>query len=229
MADFNVKIDDREFQKTFNEYLLWNKRLPSQLINNKLYFISLRAMQETKAVKGETIRADLSVPSKNNAKRTLGEVLTWQYLQAKGKIPKKTKTIVGKIEKFIRRRISHTGFLRSGWFQALKILDFYNRKAGPDSAKFSKKYAPKKPPGVKQLGKPKGTCFPALQNRTVVKGTIQNWVGNGTNNDPKIHKLIQDGLTKAVKHEIASMRVYINDHFNAFKSKLISKSNGSIH
>ena len=126
-----------------------------------------------------------------------------------------------KVEKFIKRRASHVNFLRSGWLPAIKKLDFWNRKG---DINFVKKFAPKKPVGIKQLGKDKGNVIPAIVNDNGrATGLISNSVGQGKQDSSTVHPILQAGLKEAIALEIKSMRIYVE---RKFKEKLDKVNKG---
>ena len=116
-------------------------------------------------------------------------------------------------------------FLRSGWLPAIKKLDYWNRKGDSNSINFSKRFAPKKPQGIKQYGKDKGDVKPALLNTwgSNCRGSIFNFVGQGKQKSRTVNTILQTGLNAAVKDEIRSMRVYSQRKFNEQHRRMASK------
>lgn len=208
-----VKIDTRQFDKTFGEYLAWNKRQPAEIVNAKLYFVALQAMNLTKIAEKQKILAELNAPSHVKPSKTLGEILLLRDLKRKGRMPKKGSTLAGKLEKYLKAKVSRIQFLRSGWLPSLKKLDFWNRRG---DIKFVKRFESriKKPQGVKQYGKDKGGVIPARINEAKVRGTISNNIGVGKQDSPTVRPILTEGLSQAVSKEISSMRTYIERKFN---------------
>ena len=230
MIDVKVTVDTSAFDKTFAEYMQFNKRQPAEIVNAKLYFIALNALSTTKNVDGGKIRAEMNQPSKNNPKVTLGELLTIINLKKRNKMPKKSSTynknIANNIEKFIKNRISHINFLRSGWLPAIKKLDFWNRKG---DINFSKRFAPKKPAGIKQIGKDKGDVFPAKLEQAIARGTIINSVGiSGKAATPTVQPILQAGLDAAIQKEVASMKIYIEKKYQQQHDKMKRKAESGV-
>ena len=220
MPDFFVKSNLDDFNKQFEEYAKWNKRQASSIINQKLYFIALQAMNLTKTTEKSKIANELNAQSEKYPKISLGELLVLRNLRNNGKMPKRsatlTKNMANYVQRLINTRASHTQFLRSGWVGAVKKLDYWNRKDDISSQTFSKRFAPKKPQGLKQLGKLKGDAKPALESQagsSNCRGTIFNFIGEGKQDTKTINPILQEGLNKAVNAEIRSMRIYIERKF----------------
>lgn len=209
--DFKVEVDMKRFDDVFKDYMYFSKKQPAEIVNAKLYFIALESMNLTKKADGNAIRSQLSKPSHKNPKLTLGQILAYADLKKRGKMPKKSRTLAGKVEKFIKRRIHNIQFLRSGWIPAMKKLDFWNKRG---DIRFVKRYAPKKPEGIKTYGKEKGSANPAALNESRVRGWIENWIGQGKQASKTVTNILRDGLQKGVNKEIASMRIYIEKKFN---------------
>lgn len=209
--NFNVRVDMKKFNDVFADYMIFSKKQPAEIVNAKLYFIALNAMNLTKKADANAIRSKLSEPSRVNPKMSIGQVLAYADLRKRGKFPKKSKGLATKVEKFIKRRIGHIQFLRSGWIPAMKKLDFWNKRG---DIKFVKRFAPKKPEGIKTFGKEKGNARQARINESRVRGYIENWVGEGKQQSKTVHKIISDGLQRGVIREINEMRKYIERKFN---------------
>ena len=196
---------EKEFNKVLNEYSKWTKRQPAEIVNAKLYFIALRAMNDTKTANKENIRTKLEAPSESYPDVSLAAILVNQQLGKKGKKGLTGPKMATAIEKLIKKEQSRTQFLRSGWLPAVKNLDYYNKRG---DINFIKRFAPKKPHGVRQYGKDKGSCIFAKE-RINTWGRISNFVGYGKQATPTVNPILQTGLDNAVKAEIASMRTYI--------------------
>jgi len=215
MADIVTTNNLKDFNRQFQEYMLWNRRAASETVNQKLYFISLRAMQLTKTGSKAQITDELNQPSLKYPNKTLGEILVLKDLRNRGKLPKRSKTLASNmsnyVQRFINKRASHTQFLRSGWLPAVRKLDYWNRKADTDSITFSKRFAPKKPAGIKQFGVDKGDVKPARPNTVgpTCRGTIYNYVGKGKQHGSKTESILQTGLNLAVAAETRSMQQYV--------------------
>jgi hypothetical protein len=205
----------KEWNRSFQDYLKWNTRSPAEIVNQKLYFIARRATTETKTATKHEIASELNAQSKNYPGKTVGEILVLKDLQARGKMPKRgstlAKNMVNYVQRLINKRASHIQFLRSGWLPAIKKLDYWNRKADTNSVTFSKRFAPKQAPGLKQFGVEKGNVKPALPNTVTAatcRGTIANFIGEDDHSG-KVQKELRAGLDKAVAIEIRSMRQYM--------------------
>jgi hypothetical protein len=215
MPDVSSNNNLKEFQGVLNDYMQWNRRSFAEVVNQKLYFIASGATNLTKTSTKAAITLELSQPSEKYPDKTLGEVLVLKGLKARGKMPKRTSTLVknmaGYVQKLINKRASHMQFLRAGWLPAIKKLDYWNKKGDTNSITFSKRFAPKKPAGLRQFGQDKGDVRPALLNTvgSQCKGTIYNFVGTGKQDGKRTRQILQAGLDRSVKQEIGSMRQYM--------------------
>jgi len=216
MPDFFVHSNTQEFLKTFDSYLDWNKRAVSDIVNQKLYFVALQAMNFTKKADAAQIKSELMAPSKKYPEKSLGELLVLMQMRRKGKMPKRTKTLNKNMSKYVQRlinaRVNHIQFLRSGWLPAVKKLDYWNRKTDTNSISFSRRFAPKKPQGIKQFGRDKGDVKPAILGAwgPNCRGTIMNYAASeGKQVDDTAAPILRAGLKLAVDAEMRSMRNYI--------------------
>lgn len=219
--NIGVKVEgDKEFKKLFQDYAKWNNRQPADIINAKLYFVALNAMGTTKTADKEEIKAKLEAPSKDYPKAPLAGVLVNKQLKAKGKKGLTGAKMAEAIKKFIKKNLSRTQFLRSGWIPSIKKLDFWNRKG---DISFVKRFAPKRPQGIRQYGKEKGDVI-AAKPYPKCFGTIFNFIGKGKQASSTVTPILEEGLKKAVRIEMASMVRYIE---RKYKEKIdkFNKSN----
>ena len=235
MADFKIDSNLKEWNRTFEDYIQWNKRSLAEVINQKLYFVALRAMQETKMASSGDIKHELNSPSKKYPNMSLGELLVIRDLKAKGKMPKRgstfAKNLPNYVQRLINKRVNHIQFLRSGWLPAVRKLDMWNRKGDSNSITFSRRFAPKKPQGVKQFGKDKGNVRPAILGSYTpgtCRGTIYNFVGTGKQHSKTVTDILQRGLDKAVVAEMRSMRQYMERKWLEEHRRRASKGEFSI-
>lgn len=215
----NFKIDDnlKEFDKTFTEYLKWQKRQPAEIINAKLYFIALQAMRNTTTSDKGQIAVNLNAESNTYPKVPLVAILINSELGKKGKKGLTGQKMANAISKYIKRKQTHIGFLRSGWLPSIKLLDFWNKRG---DIVFVRRFAPKKPEGVKQYGKDKGSAVYAKMDRAKTWGIISNAVGQGKQESKTVHPLILQGLIRGINMEIRSMRTYIERKYKEQFSKM---------
>ena len=107
MLNFSVSIDnEKEFDKVLTEYRRWNLRQPAEIVNGKLYFIALQAMQKTKAANKEDIRLGLEAPSKKYNNAPLAAILVNKQLGAKHKKGLTGSKMAQAVEKLIRKQQS---------------------------------------------------------------------------------------------------------------------------
>ena len=215
--DFRVDDNLKDFEKTFGEYMQWMKKQPAEIINAKLYFIALQAMRNTKTADKGEIQTNLLSPSKSNPKAPLVAVLINYELSKKNKKGLSGQKMANAITKYIKRKQTHIQFLRSGWLPAIKLLDFWNRRG---DISFVRRNAPKKPEGIKQFGKDKGSAVYARMDRPKTYGIIMNAVGQGKQETKTVHPLILEGLIKGIQIETRSMRQYIERKYKEQFSKM---------
>jgi len=233
MADFSTANNIKEFNKMFEEYMQWSKKSIAEVINQKLYFVALQAMNMTKKADPSHIKNELMAPSKKYPDKTLGELLVIMQMRRKGKMPKRTKTLNKNMAKYVQRmintRVNHIQFLRSGWLPAIRKLDYWNRKADNDSITFSRRFAPKKPQGVKQFGKDKGDVRPARLGvyNSNCRGVILNYVGDvGDQRTSTVSPILQEGLNKAIYAEMwgpKGMQWYMEKKWNEKHQRMASR------
>lgn len=222
-------VDMREFQEALNEYKKFNKRAPAEVTNAKAYFICLNALKDTKRANADAIRQELNQPSTTNPRISLGHVIVQTQMKNNGKMPKKFKTFAKNlgsyINKLINKRISHIGFLASGWLPAIIKLDYWNKRG---DIKFSKKYAPKRDGKIKQFGREKGKVIPAKNNDLRAKTECWNQIGEGSQATTTVLGHLRDGLDKAIRKEAASMRDYVMRKYREQHEAMQRKYRGSV-
>lgn len=200
---------DKEFNRVLTEYAKWNKRQPMEIATAKAYFISLNAMSTTKTADKGKIAEQLSESSKKFAGVPLAAIIVNRNLGNKNKKGLTGQKMTDAITKYIKKAQSKTQFLRSGWIAAAKTLDFWNKRG---DVSFSKRFAPKKPQGVRQIGNPKG--FAQVNNQTAMCSvTIGNMIGQGKQQSKTVTGILEEGLIKAVKRETQSMISYITKKY----------------
>jgi hypothetical protein len=196
----------KEFEQVLNEYKKWNRRQPAEIVAAKLYFVAANATNTTKTADKATIAQKLNEEAREYPDVPLAAILVNKQLKAKGKKGLTGEKMANAVQKFINKQISRVQFLRSGWLPALKSLDFFNKRG---DISFTKRFAPKKPSGVKQYGKDKGQAIIPRRDAPRVWGRISNFIGRGKQDSPTVTPILQSGLNKAIAMEIRSMKLYI--------------------
>jgi hypothetical protein len=197
---------DKEMSRVLTEYAKWNKRQMREIGVAKAYFISLGATNTTKKANPETIEQKLKASSTKYSGVPLDAILVNYELGKKGKKGLTGARMVAAIQKFDKKEASKVKAVSSAWLPAIKALDFWNKKG---DVTFTKKFAPKKAQGLRQFGKEKGYATIINQTGKCIV-TIANMFGQGKQNSRTVQGVLEDGLMKAVKKEIASMISYIN-------------------
>jgi hypothetical protein len=245
-------MDDSGFQETWEDYLKFSKKAPAEIVNAKLYFIALQAVNKTKQAQSGDIRSSLAQPMRKIPKLTIGEFLALRRLRKEGpfrdkftkngkrlrKGGSKAEQLAKAVQKIVNARVNAINFLRVGWYPALRTLNFWNRK-DPSDQRIQRRFGPegRLPVKLQQLtkfahGVDKGRVIPARLEQPIVKGTIFNDVGSiglkTAADDTRVHSLIQEGLNKGIREEIASMKVYIDKKMQAQFEKMKSSANSGI-
>jgi hypothetical protein len=215
---FNVEAKgEKEFFAVLNEYAQWNKRQPLEIAVAKAYFIDLNAMSTTKAADKGKITQELESNAKNFSGVPLAAILVNKQLGKKGKKGLTGAKMIAAVQKYIKTATSRTQAARSGWLAGAKTLDFWNRRG---DVSFSKRFAPKKPQGVKEYGQPKGNAKISNQSGKAWV-SIANQFGKGKQDSRTITPILLEGLQKAIARELASMKDYITkkyqEQFNRMK------------
>ena len=70
----------KEFNKIFNEYLQFQKKAPSEVVNHKLLNIAIRAKNNTKKADATRLKNDILAPSRNNPEKSVGEMIVLSRL-----------------------------------------------------------------------------------------------------------------------------------------------------
>jgi|ERR1041385_1626736 hypothetical protein len=211
-----MSLDTTEFDKVFAEYMTFQKRLPADVVNAKLYYIARNATMTTKRASKDDIATKLhGKADKYNA--PLGALIVNKQLKAKGEKGITGSRMARELEKLIKRRQRAINFVRAGWKNAIVILENYLRQKG--ELNFVKRWASSAPADKQTLRfknfERLGKAHPALVERQSgrVYGEIQNDIGGKTPN-AYLTQIKETGLQAAVNKEIASMRIYIERKLN---------------
>ena len=212
-----------EVQKTFRQYAALNKRSVSELLNNKLRDILIKAINLTKRVLPDQISQELGFKITTNVvtKRGKNRKVTSYSLRKlnnnsgvarvhaiinarrgkQGLDGLQGKEMDKASSKLIRARKFATGFAVVGWFNALKGL------------KGIAKGGSEKPLKVNLVGKAKGSVTPAKQNQLRTFAVAENKVRIKSD-------VISDGLAKAIQFVTKDMEQYIEKKLteNAIKA-----------
>ena len=216
-AKVNVKAEGQDqFHKVLREYQKWNKRQPMEIATAKAYFISLNAMNTTKKADMTQIEAELRGNSKEYTSTPLAAILINKQLGKKNKKGLTGQKMKEAVEKYIRKATSKIQAVRSGWIAAMKTLNYWQKRG---DVSFSKKYAPKKPQGVREIGQPKG--YAHVNNaQGFCSVTIANQFGKGKQASKTVQGIEQKGLDKAVRMETNSMLIYIQKKYEQQFNKM---------
>ena len=212
----NGSLDLKEWDKVWPQYIAFNKRAPSEILNTKAVFICRSAINQTKRSTKEQIRDNLLSPSRKNPQAPLASILINRQLAGKGKKGLEGKFMTRAVEKFIKRKQTTIGALSSGWIACLNILNPYYRR-NKDIATDSLRQPILKYNGVKTFGKPKGTAIYARPDTSRPWAKIVNMF-------PQKYAEIQKGLQKAIIIETQSMKKFIVDKMNKNALKIFGNN-----
>lgn len=206
-SGFRISLDTRAFNSTLNDYMQYqHKKTIVDVINTKLYYIARNATMTTRVSNKGRIEAELLAPSRDYPNAPLGGILVNKKLgKGQGLYGNKMRVAINKL---IARRKNSVSYIRSGWKNAIVVLEKYlestnafrGSKPQVDSATMRKK-------NTEKLGK----AIPArVSSSPRVYGEIENDVSSKLSSDT-LELIKQDGLQKAINQEVASMKQYIED------------------
>jgi hypothetical protein len=197
MDGITLKMDTREFDKTFKEYMDYSSRSLVESVNQHAFYIGRDCVNLTKAVDKSEIANELNAPSRDYPDVPLGAILMTMERKRRGLPGLNPSQKAREVEKFIRKRQRLINFLRAGWIPSIKILERIVPKKGGASLK-----------GTKMKGQPKGGASPALKSsfNWSPMASIWNSIWKGEN---KTGKIMERGAQMAINMETKSMRTYI--------------------
>jgi hypothetical protein len=218
-AGFKMVLDTKDFNKVLDDYMVFQKRTPADVINGKLFYIARHATMTTKHADKEAIESELRGPSRDYPNVPLGAILVNKQLREQGKSGVSGESMTKAFEKLIKKRKQSVNFVRAGWKNAILMLESYMRSKGElqfvnrwkSTAPLDKETMKKK--GHEKLGK---ATVARVERGPRVWGEIQNDVSGteGKGDKARLHQVKQDGLQKAVDKEVASMRIYLERKLN---------------
>ncbi len=216
----NVKTTGKEeFDGVLKEYRKWNDGQPQDIATAKAYFIDLNAMEATKVANPNSILEKLKASSKKYSGVPLDAILVNSNLGKKGKKGLTGQKMADAVVKFDKKQQSKISLLRSGWIQGAKTLDFWKKKG---DVNFSKKFAPKRPSGIREYGRPKGWAQ-ITNRRGECSVTVANMVGQGKQASKTVEPLLEKGMIAAFKRETQSMLTYIQRKYQEQFDKMMRK------
>jgi hypothetical protein len=196
-----VKIDTREFNAALREYIKFSKRSLAEIVNKRAVNICFRAIRHTPAARRPRINRDLRQKSRVAPKAQLGPILVNYNRGRAGKKGLQGKDMAAAVEKMRLARHASVGFVKSGWFGAIRDLQ-------PSAKVF------RRPPRVIIKGRPKGYGKAARQGINPT-AEIVNQVEGAV-------KVGRHALQRAMNEDALDMRGYVAkkmqqdaDRFNA--------------
>ena len=192
-----IKVDTREFDKVFSEYMKYTSRDLVEACNQHAYYIARDAVADTKSVSKEKITGEMGRMSKEYPPAPLGAIIVQKKRAEKGLKGLSGRKMAIAVERLIRARNASRNFVKAGWIPAIKLLAAVVPKKGGKSIA-----------GTKKRGVDKGGAKPAIPS-------IFNWspMTSIWNSVSKLRdqgfKIMEDGAQRAVAEETQSMRDYI--------------------
>jgi len=229
---FSLQVDTKDFDAVFADYMKFQKRLPADVVNAKLYYIARNCTSLTKTANSGRIRDELSVGSDRYPDAPLAAILVNKQLGKQNQKGLTGSKMARAVEKFIKNRIAHRNFIRSGWKNAIVIIEKYLRSKG--ELNFVKRWSSTAPADKATMNKKNfeklGKATPALVERSPrAYGEIQNDIGgpDGERNSAILAKIKVDGLNAAIRKETASMITYLERKLNPVNREYSRKLGGS--
>ncbi len=196
-----IKIDTREFDKTFKEYMRYSSRSFAEACNQHAYYIARNGTLVTKAAGKQEIQEGLMGPSRKFPQAPLAAVIVNSQRKTQGKKGLNGEKMSAAIVRLIKKRQNHRNFLRAGWIPAIKLL----------ATIVKKKNGTPIPPGTQKKGRNFGGAKPANERAYFNWSPMASIWNQATGKIPseKAIRFIEEGAQKAVEMETQSMRTYI--------------------
>jgi hypothetical protein len=178
------------FTAALKQYAVASKKTLPEILNQKAYWIALRAIKNTYKVDKDTISAELNQQSRISQRLTIAEALVIRATPDKhftvNQLERASKKLVNK-----RRRA--VGSLRVGLISAINTL-----------APFAEKRSLRTKISV---ARPKGYAIPARDDSWKPSATVVNSMQAG--GDVKARGYMESALDNAMIAEAASMMAYV--------------------
>lgn len=202
---FSGKVEGVErFNAALKQYLVRTKKTVPQALNDKAMFIARGAVKNTfKADKGK-IMSDLDKTSYSSEYLTVAQAIEIKRAADNGETltPAKLNANVRKLKGARSRAI---GFLRTGWFPAIKAFATAISRAASGMT------------GGKKVGKDKGYGITAKDTTWTPKAVLENQIQAGGRAIPENY--MEQGLSAAFNAEAASMEAYLEKKMQADADK----------
>lgn len=216
---FKGTLDTRNFGRTFKDYMKFQKRLPEDVVDAKQFFIARNATQTTGHSSFQKIEAELTADSNTYPDVPLAAIIVNSQLGKKGKKGLTGEKMGKAVEKLIKARKKSINFVRSGWKNAVKILEnalrsrgelTWANRNGRGSKADSETMRKKTPPSF-------GGAIPARNYGGRAVGEISNDVHG--ENKSTLDAIKVRGLQLALDKETRSMEDYIAKKINPEHAK----------
>jgi hypothetical protein len=198
MISTSIKVDDREFQKAYRDYVSFSKKSLEDIANKTAYEIAKLATKTTKFAEKEKIGSDLR-QSRGGA--TLAEMIVASNRKKAGLKGLAGQQMEKAVETFIKKRQRTAKFILSGWIAAVRaIAPYVSQKSGgmPQGNRVKSSL------GGSQAAKESGYRATAVIWNSVMGGKREG------GNPAQVTQVQQEGLNKAIAAKKNDMIVYIN-------------------
>ena len=178
-----VKIDDREFQAALRDYMKVSRRTLAEIVNKRAVNIAFKSIRYTPKAKKSRINRDLKQKSRIAPKAPIAAIL----VNSKRKPGLYGQDMVDAVEDLKVKRARTLGFIKSGWFGAIKNLQPHAKVR-------------RRAPRVNIQGKPKGYGRPARAGLNPTAEIV--------NQVPGANKIGSDALQRAMNEDAIDMKTF---------------------
>lgn len=194
--EIHAKVEGVErFNAALKDYLRVTKKTIPQALNDKSLFISRGAVKNTFKPDKQKVSSALEANSKVNPNLTVAQMLVIDKARENGETLTKGE-LSTKVRKLKGARTRAIGFLRTGWFPAIKAYATAIGRAASNSIG-----------GAKKGGRDKGYGITAKDTSWTPKAVFENQIIADNRTQPQNY--MQQGLDASFQAEAASMEAYL--------------------
>lgn len=207
-----VRVDKSNFDRTFAEYVRWNKRAIPELVNKQAFEVAKLCVRKVVASSRASIKSKLQAASRVSPSLNVSELIVNKIRVAQGLPSLQQMELKAAGIEYVRKKMNTANFLRAGYIPAVNALDPKVKDKGANRVS-----------GVKAFGMAKGGATAAPIESWTPSATIWNavqggkgqiWQGAPTVNVSKVQNIIRRGLQDALNAKEADMQIYIEKKFN---------------
>lgn len=178
-----IKIDDREFKAALRSYMKQSRRTLAEIVNKRAVNIAFKSIRYTPKAKKSRINRDLKQKSLIAPKAPIGAIL----VNSKRKPGLYGPSMIDAVEDLKVKRARTLGFIKSGWFGAIKDLQPHAKVR-------------RRAPRLNLKGKPKG------YGRAARRGL--NPTAEIINQVPGASEIGSSALQRAMNEDAIDMRTF---------------------